>query len=224
MEGMPEEGRLGWILKTIKSLSEKERYGERHLLHYYHLWRTPESPTQNRVILGTGMSQTQTGLSKGFTLCWEGEARKMDKIWVKEMGKTMNTQRMLEEGEGKERCLGLVSKNWSLWVLGVLGTMGKSGLIQIGTKFLNTTGEAPVPEGRSPDPSPRTGLVRWREHHLFSLIHSYSLSLCLSLSPSSSHLSSLLPYPSCSFFSSSSSLHSSSSSKPQNILDPDLTA
>lgn len=139
------------------------------------------------------------------------------------MGKTMDTRRVLEEGEGRERCLGLVPKKWSPWVLGVLGTMEKSGLVQIGTKFLNTTGEAPVPEGRSPDPSPRTGLVRWREYHSFSLIHSYSLSLSVSLRPPP-HLSSLLRSPSCSFFSSSSSLHSSSSSRPQNILDPDLTA
>lgn len=107
----------------------------------------------------------------------------MDKIWVREMGETMDTRRVLEEGEGRERCLGLVPKKWSPWVLGVLGTMEKSGLVQIGTKFLNTTGEAPMPEGRSPDPSPRTGLVRWREYHSFSLIHSYSLSLSVSLRP-----------------------------------------
>lgn len=97
--------------------------------------------------------------------------------------------------------------------------MGKSGLVQIGTRLLNPTGEAPVPEGRSPDPSPRTGLVRWREHHSFSLI-----TFIFSLPLSRSTPSSLLPSPSCSFFSSSSSLHTYSSSKPQNILDPDLTA
>lgn len=46
----------------------------------------------------------------------------MDKTWVREMGETMDTRRVLEEGEGRERCLGTKEVeplgSWGAWDYG----------------------------------------------------------------------------------------------------------
>lgn len=75
MEGMTEEGRLGWILKTSRVYQKKKDMGKEFTPSLPSLEDSRE-PHQNRVILGTGMNQTQTGLSRGFTLCWKREVGK----------------------------------------------------------------------------------------------------------------------------------------------------
>lgn len=72
MEGMPEEGRLGWILKTSRVYQKKKDMGKDFTPSLPSV-EDPREPHQNRVVLGTGVNQTQTGLSRAFTLCWERE-------------------------------------------------------------------------------------------------------------------------------------------------------